>query len=444
MRELAGKRVLVLGLGRTGRSVVEFCRDHAAQVVGADERPREALSNLESIAANDLRIGEPFPDPAEFDLVVPSPGVPRERYAERAVRVWGDLEIAYRALSIPIVAVTGTNGKSTTCTLIEACLRAAGLRARAAGNIGTPALSLVGEPLDVAVLEVSSFQLETVEAFRPRVSVLLNLSPDHLDRHGSFDAYAAAKARIFATQGEGDSAVLNGDDPAVAALADRIPCPVRWFRRSAPVESGSWLDAHSILHRASGTTHRIALENLDTTFLRPLENPLAAIAAVAALGVGVDKAAEGLFGFRGLPHRMQHVATLRGVDYVNDSKATNPGAALRSLSSIDRPVIWIAGGADKGLDYDCLAEIAAARVRDAVLIGRATPLLEAALVGRIPTQRAESLEAAVASAAKMAKSGDVVLLSPACASFDQFRDFEDRGDCFARAVESIRPAGDGS
>jgi UDP-N-acetylmuramoylalanine--D-glutamate ligase len=439
MCELEGQRILVLGLGVSGRSAADFCAARGARVLAADERPAEAMEGLAELDTRvERQLGRSFPDPADFDLVVPSPGVPRERYRDRARRVWGDVELLYRALAVPIVAITGTNGKSTTTLLVEAMLRAAGLRACAAGNLGAPALGLVGQALDLAVLEVSSFQLETIETFRPRVAVILNITPDHLDRHGSFEAYAAAKARILAHQQPEDAAVLNFDDPAVRALADGAHARVLPFRTAGPLERGAWLDAGAIaLRLGESPPVRLATDGLRLPGPHNRENAVAALAAAAAAGAEPEKAIAGLAGFAGLPHRAEEVGRVCGVTFVDDSKATNPGAALRSLLGFPSPLVWIAGGRDKGLDFRELAEAAGERVRAAVLIGEAAAALERALAGRVDLHRAASLEEAVRCAAGLAAAGDVVLLSPACASHDQFRSFEERGERFRAAVAEL-------
>lgn len=442
MRELCGQSVLVLGLGISGRSAARFCARHGARVVAADERPTAALGELRELselgAGVELRTGAPFPDPAEFDLVVPSPGVPGERYRQRARRVWGDVELIGRALPVPIVAVTGTNGKSTTTHLVAEALSAAGLRAAVAGNVGEPALELVGRALDVAVLEVSSFQLETTESFRPRVAVVLNLSPDHLDRHGSFEAYRTAKARILAQQQPEDTAILSADDPEVHSLAGEVRGRLISFSTRGPLEHGAWLDARTaVLREPGGRPQRISLEDLRLPGAHNRENALAALAAAWAAGADPQRAALGLSRFAGLPHRMEEVGRVAGVRYVNDSKATNPGAALCALAGADAPLVWIAGGRDKGLDFGALADAAASRVRAAVLLGEARGKLQAALRGRIETREAHSIEDAVATAANLARHGDVVLLAPACASQDQFRDFAERGDRFRSAVAGL-------
>jgi UDP-N-acetylmuramoylalanine--D-glutamate ligase len=437
MLGLEGQDVLVLGAGISGRSAAAFCAREGARVVLADERPDADAAGVPREV--ELRLGAPFPDPAAFDLVVPSPGVPPARYRARARRVWGDIELAARALAVPIVAVTGTNGKSTTVRLLEAMLRAAGLRARAGGNVGDAALGLVGEPLDVAVLEVSSFQLETTESFRPRVAVLLNVTPDHLDRHGDLAGYLAAKARIFENQAGDDVAIVNADS-ALDALAARLATRVWRFSARGPVEHGACWDGEAVCLRLGGAPERLPLEGLPRPSGPLRENLLAALLAVTALGAEPSKALAALAGFRPLPHRTEWVAERAGVTWVNDSKATNPGATAPALALESRPVVWIAGGKDKGLDYAELAEARLSGVRRALLIGEAAPRIAAVLANRVPHETVGTLEAAVMRAAELARPGDVVLLSPACASFDQFRNFEHRGERFRELVLAL-PAG---
>ena len=438
---LAGRSVLVLGLGVSGQSAAAFCSERGARVTASDERPAETLGPLDLPASVETVVGQSPPDPGGFDLVVPSPGVPPSRYAARARRVWGDVELAVRNLHVPVVAVTGTNGKSTTVRLIEAMLRASGLRAEAAGNVGRPALELVGCPLDAAVLEVSSFQLETIESFRPRVAVLLNLAPDHLDRHGDFASYRDAKARIFMNQEEEDVAVLNGACEEVAGLAERTRGRVlRFHREGPPAEPGAgcaWFDAGAIRMRLGDELSRVPLDGLNLPGLHNVENVMAALLAAHALGANPAAAATALPGFEALPHRAEAVASLDGVDWIDDSKATNPHAAGCALESWDRPLVWIAGGRDKGLDYDDLADVASEHVREAVLIGEAAPQLAQALQGRVPCSEVGTLGQAVARAAQVARHGDAVLLAPACASQDQFASFEERGRAFREAVMAL-------
>jgi len=440
MRELEGKRVLVLGLGISGRSAAAFCAARGARVMAADERAPEALAggSWEPPPGVAVQLGRPFPDPGEFDLVVPSPGVPRERYARRARRAWGDVELAGRGLAVPVVAVTGTNGKTTVTRLLEAMLRAAGLRAEAAGNVGRPVLELVGRPLDVAVVEVSSFQLESTETFRPRVAVILNLTPDHLDRHGSFAAYREAKARLLAHQEAEDAAVLAADDAEVWSLGDRVRGRRYAFSTRRPLERGAWLDATAARVGEGPGATRIPLDPESLADVGP-ENVLAALAAVSAVGADPQRAAAALPGFARLPHRFEVVARARGITWVDDSKATNVGAAVRALERCAGPVVWIAGGRDKGLDFRPLAAPARERVRAALLVGEAAGSLARVLEGRVPVERVGELESAVARAAALARPGDVVLLAPACSSFDQFAGFEERGERFRSAA--LRAAG---
>jgi UDP-N-acetylmuramoylalanine--D-glutamate ligase len=424
----------------TGRSAALFCAARGAAVVGADERPADSLGDLSELEGRvELALGQPFPDPALFDLVVPSPGVAPERYASRSRSVLGDVELAFRHLSVPVVAVTGTNGKSTTTRMIEAMLGATGLRARAAGNVGTPALSLVGQALDVAVLEVSSFQLEAARSLRPRVAVVLNLTQDHLDRHGSFAVYAELKARLLARQQEEDTAVLNGDDPHLCTWNTRTRARTRFFRARGPVEEGAWWDSEAILLREGSEVRRLSVERFPLLGRHNRENALAALLAAVSVGAEPARAVRALADFPALPHRAEVVAQVGGVTWVNDSKATNVGAALSALAGFGARLVWIAGGRDKGSDLTPLAA-AASRVRAALVLGEAAPKLADLLRGATQVQPVEDLEEAVRRAALLARPGDVVLLAPACSSLDQFRSFEERGERFRAAVHALAAA----
>jgi UDP-N-acetylmuramoylalanine--D-glutamate ligase len=430
MLDLAGKNVLVLGLGISGRSAAQFCAERGARVVAADDRADADASGLPT--GVEVRLGAPSPDPASFDLVVPSPGVPFARYGTRAKHAWGDLELAYRALSIPIAAVTGTNGKSTTVRLLEAMLRAAGLRARAAGNVGEAALGLVGEPLDAAVLEVSSFQLEAVETFRPRVALLLNVTPDHLDRHGDMAGYLATKLRLFARQEARDVAILSADCPVVSALRDAdFAARVLRFSVRGPVARGACYEAGQLVLRLDSGESRLSLDSLPP-LLGPLRsNALAALLGAIALGADPRRALSALATFRALPHRCEVVAEARGVRWLDDSKGTNPSAAVAAVANLPGPLLWILGGKDKGLDFAELLTAPLARVKRALLIGAAAEAIAASLSGKLAYEKCETLARAVARASELAAPGDTVLLSPACSSFDQFSDYVDRGRQFA-------------
>ncbi|MFP6655125.1 MAG: UDP-N-acetylmuramoyl-L-alanine--D-glutamate ligase, partial [Myxococcota bacterium] len=368
---------------------------------------------------------------------VPSPGIPAARWKDSARKAWGDIELCYRALSIPIIAVTGTNGKSTVVRMIESMAQAAGLRARAAGNVGVPALELVGAPLDLAILEVSSFQLESIDEFRPRVSVLLNLSPDHFDRHRNLEGYLAAKKRIFARQGMGDSAILNGDEPTVRDVP--LPAGVERlvFSRRPTEDDGAFMDGLNAIVRRRGTRQVADLSAISPACAEQSENLLAALLALAAIEVDLGAASQALTSFRGLPHRCEAVAEIEGVRYVDDSKATNIGAAMHALEITKGPIIWIVGGRHKGGDLQALADHAATHVRHALLIGEAASDFEAVFDGLIPYERVGNMTNAVSQAAKIATSGNVVLLAPACSSFDQFQNFEERGRSFQAAVHVL-------
>jgi len=439
MLDVSGQRVLVLGLGVSGRSAAAFCAARGARVVAADERPLQPGADALPAGVTG-KAGAAFPDPADFDLVVPSPGVPPERYRARARRVWGDIELCFRALSVPIVAVTGTNGKSTTVHLVAAMLRSAGLRARVAGNVGVPALELVGAPLDVAVLEVSSFQLETVDAFRPAVAAVLNVTPDHLDRHGTFEAYLDAKARIFRNQTADDCAVLNADDDATAALAARTRARVVWFSRRRALEAGVFVREGWIVARRDGRDETVGpLGEVRLRGQHNVENVLAAAACALARGVAPAAIRRAVAAFPAVTHRIEPVRELDGVAFYNDSKGTNVASTVKALESFAEPVVLIAGGKGKGQDFAPLARAARGRVAHVVVIGEDGPRVAAALSTEgVAVTRAGSMAEAVATARAVARPGHVVLLSPACASFDMFDNFEHRGEVFRAVVQGLR------
>ena len=444
--DLSHKSVLVLGLGLSGRSAAAFCGARGADVVAADERPHAEIDQLEALQKSpgirEVRVGASFPDPSQYDITIPSPGVPESRYKDRARIAWGDIELAGRFLEVPIVAVTGTNGKSTTVKLIESMLRCGGRRAQAAGNVGTPALSLVGAPLDLAVLEVSSFQLEATEFFQPNIAVILNLSPDHLDRHGNFERYAETKQQLLAHQDPTNIALLSFDDENVRSMADTTSAEVVGFSlRGEPQDSrlrrAAWLDADCALLREGDHVRRVDLSGSCLRGAHNRENLLAALATIWLCGVEPEAGAEALTSFRGLPHRSEKVSDKFGLEWIDDSKATNPGAAIRALEGLPHRVIWIAGGRGKGLSFEALADCAAKRASHALLIGESAPEIEANLAGRLPCEAVEDVAAAVARAATIAKTGDIVLLAPGCSSLDQFRNFEERGRCFQQAIEKL-------
>jgi len=444
--DLSHKSVLVLGLGLSGRSAATFCGARGADVVAADERPHDKIDHLDTLqnspGIREIRVGTSFPDPSDYDITIPSPGVPESRYKDRARIAWGDIELASRFLEIPIVAVTGTNGKSTTVKLIESMLRCGGRRAQAAGNVGTPVLSLVGAPLDFAVLEVSSFQLEATECFQPNIAVILNLSPDHLDRHGNFERYAETKQRLLAHQDPTNIALLSFDDENVRAMADNTSAEVVAFSlrgepRDSRLRRSAWLDANCAILRDGDQIRRVDLSGSGLRGAHNRENLLAALTTIWLCGVEPETGVEALASFRGLPHRSERISDKLGLEWIDDSKATNPGAAIRALEGLPQRVIWIAGGRGKGLSFEAVADCAAKRATHVLLIGESAPEIEAALVGRVPCEIVGEVATAVARAAEIAEPGDIVLLAPGCSSLDQFSNFEERGRCFQQAIEKL-------
>ena len=455
-QELRSQRILVVGLARSGIAAVELLLRSGASVVATDLRSAEELA-LESLGWSgrgvELRLGSQTPELLDgVDMVVLSPGVPLaspipSAAVERGVRMIGELELAYSVSSGKWLAVTGTNGKTTTTALLGELVGTTGVPVTVAGNIG---LALSGEvesvPADgYVVAEVSSFQLDTIERFRPHVGVLLNITEDHLDRYESFEAYGRSKARVFENQDASDFAVLNFDDERVAALGQGLAARVIPVSAEREVRDGVFLRGGTVFSQVAGTEQEIiAASEIGIPGPHNLSNAMVATAAAAAIGVAPEDAAQVLASFNPLEHRLERVAELDGVRYVNDSKATNVDAVGFALRSFDAPIVLIAGGKDKGTDYSPLGAAVAGRVKHLILIGEATEKMERALGSLVPTERARTLEDAVLAAREAASPGDVVLLSPACASFDMFDDFEDRGRQFKDLVASMaRRAGIG-
>jgi UDP-N-acetylmuramoylalanine--D-glutamate ligase len=442
-----GQHILVVGLARTGVALCRFLAQQGAHVTVTDQAPPEMLSDPRWDIAplgvtEDLGVSEP--QWQGYDAIVLSPGVPPELpwlIAARAagIPVLGELEVASPFFRRRLLAVSGTNGKTTTTTLLEELLTASGQKPLVGGNIGTPVVSLLDEQdaADCLVLEVSSFQLDTTSHFHPQAAALLNITPDHLDRYpGGFAAYVASKVSLFARQVPGDLTVLNADDPAVASLNHRAS-RVYSFSAQRVLMHGAWLEADSLKVRLAAAQAAFPLEHIRLAGRHNLENVMAAL--IMALDAGADPEAcrAVLANFRGLPHRLQWVADIHGVSYYDDSKGTNVGAVARSLAHFDRPVILIAGGRDKDSDFSLLNDLIRARVKALVLIGETKERLAAAWQGLAPAILAADMAAAVAQAAILAAPGDVVLLSPACASFDMYRDYVHRGQDFQGAVREL-------
>lgn len=453
---LDGRSVLIVGLGRSGMAAARLAAREGARVTVTDSRPPEDLDTMRlSGLPVKTRLGKHVMDDfTGSDLIVVSPGVPLqipELLAAREANVTtiGEIDLAASFLTnLPMIAVTGTNGKSTTTSLVGAMLKAGGMTPFVGGNLGRPLSEAVFDrsgPRSLA-LELSSFQLDTCLHLRPNVAVLLNLVPDHLDRHGSFEAYAEAKARIFMHQGEEDSVVVHGDDPAAVELTEGVRAKVHRFQSKEAPSFGAGYEASSDSGYPSVTVR--AGEKPERYFVRasslrgPHNLANAAAAALSCRIAGVEKeAVQGaLDSFRGLPHRLERVRVLNGVEWINDSKATNPESARVGLLSFPGNVVWIAGGRGKGSDYSPLLQAASRRVKALISVGEDGPVIaeQAKAKGVIDHfVDAGTIDEAVSRAVDISRSGDVVLLSPACSSYDQFETFEHRGSAFKRLVEAL-------
>ncbi len=448
-------RAAVFGLAKSGLATVGALLARGVSVVATDAAPAEKLGPLPQHERLELVLGgHPLSLLAGVDLCVVSPGVPMSIAALDAARASGipviaEIELASRLVPGLVVGITGTNGKSTTTALCAALLRDAGRDAVACGNFGTPWIHWAEAPADapqpptrVWVVELSSFQLEGIRRFAPDVAVHLNLTPDHLDRYRSVDDYGAAKARVFENQGEAQVAVLNADDPLVARIRTRARRLL--FSRAQALPLGAWLKDGVFLADATGKGPRVYARRED--LLLPgshnAENALAALAATVPLGVTPESAVRTFRTFKGLPHRTVLVRTRAGVAFYNDSKGTNVDATLKSLEGFpDGSVFLILGGKDKGDDFGRLLPLARRKARKVLAIGKAAPAVMKALSGGVACEEAGTIARAVEIGAAEGRPGDVVLLSPACASFDQFRNYEHRGEAFEELVRALPEAG---
>lgn len=446
--ELRGKKVLVVGLARTGVALSRFLVKAGARVTVTDLAPPAELAEMRAFIQDlpvqeELGVAEPA-QVLDYDLILPSPGVPPELPWLDAARrhglpVWGELELAGHFLTRPVIAVSGTNGKTTTTTLVGKFLQASGVKALVGGNIGTPLISLVEQQheVDWLVIEISSFQLDTAPHFHPQSAALLNITPDHLDRYPDFAAYVASKANLFRGMNAKEPKVLNYDDPLVRPLGQGRG-HVSYFSVSQPLTEGAWLADGVIKVRLTPEEEaKFPLARIRLQGAHNLENIMAALLLSLEAGAVPRACREVLATFAGLPHRLEWVATLGGVDFYDDSKGTNVGAVTRSLASFDRPVILIAGGRDKDSDFSVLNDLIQKRVKALVLVGETRERLARVWEGLAPVHLAADLPDAVQRAAALARPGEVVLLSPACASFDMFRDYAHRGETFQKAVREV-------
>lgn len=446
--DLAGKRVLVIGLGKTGLATVRFLLERGAKAVVTDEKPQRelaaALSEL-SDTENGFEMKEYSPASlAKVDLVVPSPGVPPssallKEALRRGIPVLSEIEVAFRFLKRPAIAITGTNGKTTTTTLVGELLGGCGKNVFVGGNIGNPLIGSVNgpQPFDYAVLEISSFQLQWVDYFRPAVSVLLNTTVDHLDYHGSFDEYRAAKERIFENQRAGDLAILNADDPFSLPLLGSLEAEIQCFSSSARLRSGIFLDDGKIRLATEHYDEEYPLDMIRIPGIHNIENVMAAVLMARACGCSSEKIIEITRSFRGVSHRIEFAAEKQGVLFYDDSKGTNVGAVIRALESFPGSVILLLGGRDKGGDFENLIELIRKRVKKVVLFGEARQKINSVLGGIVETSISTTLKEAVSAAYSQALPGDIVLLSPGCTSFDEFTSYAERGRLFQEWVKAL-------
>lgn len=452
---LVGKRVLVVGMARSGLASAAMLRELGASVLACDGKSAaelgEALGALRRLGC-DCLTGDAFPRSAQgVDLILVSPGIPPDLpllldARNRGIPVTGELELASRIAEGDFVAVTGTNGKTTTVSLLGEVFRRFGKKTHVAGNIGLPlsAVALKSEPADCLVIEVSSFQLETVESFHPRIAALLNVTHDHMDRHGSFQNYLRLKTRIFENQSHSDFAVLNHDDETCLKIAKGLKASPVWFSRRKLLSAGAFVKADIILWRWQSEEWPVCpVSALKIPGSHNLENALAATAVACAAGLPAQHVGEALKAFEGIEHRMEFVRERRGVRYINDSKGTNPASTVKAVEAMRSPTVLIAGGYDKHVSFVSLARsvVSSGRVSHVILIGQTAKQIAQALKeqGFLHSSRAESLEEAVHIAASGTDAGSSVLFSPACASFDMFTDYEERGRRFKDIVCALDP-----
>ena len=452
MMEIKGKKVLVVGLGKSGLAAALFLRRRGAQVTVSDVRSAEALAKeIPALIEAGIMVesgGHGLLTFRRQDLIVVSPGVPLDTPELAQVKhfglpVIGELELAARFLKGHALAVTGSNGKTTTTTLLGEILKAGGLPTLVGGNIGLPVVALIDESTEDtwSVLEVSSFQLETTVQFHPEIAVILNITPDHLDRHGSFENYCAAKERIFAAQTAGDFLVLNADNTPCAAAAARSAAKVYWFSVEHPVPQGAWLEQGTVVYRAAEdapTEHVMPLRGIPLKGSHNIENVLAAVVAARLAGVPAEIIRHAVESFQAVEHRLEYVVTHNGVQFYNDSKATNVDATAKAIAAFSGGIHLILGGKDKNSDYTLLSDLLRERVSAVYTIGSAAAKIESHLRGVVSIYSCETLDKAVASAAAAARPGEVVLLAPACSSFDQFENYEQRGKVFKQLVKDLR------
>jgi UDP-N-acetylmuramoylalanine--D-glutamate ligase len=454
--ELKNKRVLVVGLGKSGLAAAMFLKARGALVTVSDSRSAGSLAGeIPALLEAGIMVeagGHGLLTFRRQDLIVVSPGVPYDTPELKQVRAFGlpiigELELASRFLQGKVVAITGSNGKTTTTALVGKIFADSGRKTMVGGNIGTPVVELIAEstPETTSVLEVSSFQLETVEEFRPEIAVVLNITPDHLDRHGTFEVYAATKARITARQTPADFLILNGEDKATQMVAagagtTGTKAQIYWFSGRRPIKRGAFVYGDSVLFLAKegGKAEPVMpVAEIPLKGAHNLENVLAAVCAARLAGVPAESIRASVREFKAVEHRLEFVAKMDGVEFFNDSKATNVDATKKALEAFAGGVHLILGGKDKDSDYAELGDLLRERCKAVYTIGSAAEKIERQLAGVVKMVSTQTLDRAVAEAAATAVAGDVVLLAPACSSFDQFRNYEERGKTFKDLVKQL-------
>lgn len=443
--ELKNKNLSVIGLGKTGIAVANFLSLHGANVTVTDSKSRDQLLEPLKQLRQDVKIRFQNPEPPlDTEVVVLSPGVdihsPFLENASRArIEIISEIELANRFNTVPIIAITGTNGKSTCTSLIAEIFGRSGKTVHAGGNLGIPFISLLDQgDAEYRILELSSFQMEATSGLHPVVSVVLNISPDHMDRHKDFESYVALKKKIFAHQTQDNFLILNQDDPNTRDMGKDCPAKRIFFSTQTELEEGVFLSGNKIIARLQNRKQEtISLESLSRGMQWHVESILPAIATALLLNVSLEAIQQALKNFVGLEHRLEWVRNLNGIDFVNNSKGTNVGSVCKSLNTFNRPIILIAGGIDKNTDFSPLKSLMKEKVKHLVLIGETRNKFKEILNGSFGYEESDSLEEAVALANAKAEDGDVVLLSPACASFDMFKDYADRGNRFKTIVKNL-------
>jgi UDP-N-acetylmuramoylalanine--D-glutamate ligase len=446
--DLHGKKVLVVGLARTGIATAKFLKTKGSLVTTTEVQPKEemkeAVEELKGMGISMEWGGHQIETFLNQDIIVVSPGVdlnihPIQKAMGKGVRVFSEIELAYSFIRIPIIAVTGTNGKTTTAMLIGAMLKEDGKKVGVGGNVGEPLVLFTNgkDRWEVLVVEISSFQLEAIEDFRPRISVLLNITEDHLDRYPHYKDYIEAKMRIFTNQNSEDWAILNRDDPIVMQYREKVKAKKVLFSLRETLDEGTFSNGQSISLRLGREVETYSLSKALLKGIHNVENMMAALTAVRIFGCSKKAVQEVLNRFEGLEHRLEFVREIEGVRFYNDSKGTNVGSVVKSLQSFLEPVILIAGGKDKNGDLSPLKELVRDRVKYLILMGEAKERMNRELGGQTDVVMAKTMEEAVFLARQKAKGGEVVLLSPACSSFDMFKDYKERGKVFKEAVKRL-------